>query len=143
MRATTVLVTAVLVAGAGTMWSGAGSSGAQRADPRAAIFVKRGCTACHAVVALGLRAAADGAPDLTFAYGDVVTRYGVNLEAFLGNPTGVMQLVLASHPRLSAVDRDSIARILQRLYAERRARLDRGAPLFPRPAGFDVVARRR
>jgi hypothetical protein len=45
-----------------------------------------------------------------------------------------MQLVLASQPRLSARNRDSITRILRRLYLERRA-LDRTAPPFPLAMG--------
>jgi hypothetical protein len=135
MNATTVLITAVLVAGTGATWFGADSREPQHPDPRNGIFVKRGCTDCHAITALRLRSSADVGPDLTFAYADVVTRYGVNLESFLVRPTGVMQLVLASQPRLSAMDRDSVTRILKRLYLERRAHLDRTAPLFPPATG--------
>jgi hypothetical protein len=90
-------------------------------DPRAAIFLQRGCGDCHAISALGVRAHYDVGPDLTYAYGDVVTRYGVDLETFLDRPSGVMRMMLASHLRLSAVDRDSILQILKGLYLERRA----------------------
>ena len=62
-------------------------------DPRAAIFVDRGCNECHAVSALGVRAKADVAPDLAFAYADVVNRYGVGLHYFLFNPTGIMRMI--------------------------------------------------
>lgn len=100
-------------------------------DPRAAIFVQRGCTECHAISALGVSATRDVGPDLTFAYADVVNRYGVNLESFLSNPTGVMRLMLASHLHLSVADRDSIVHILKGLYDERRADMDDEVPSFP------------
>lgn len=90
-------------------------------DPRAAIFLQRGCSECHAIAALQVRASKDVGPDLTYAYGDVVIRYGVNLEAFLDHPSGVMRLMLASHLHLSAADRDSILQVLKGLYLERRA----------------------
>ena len=90
-------------------------------DPRAVIFLQRGCSECHAISALQVRASKDVGPDLTYAYGDVVTRYGVDLESFLDHPSGVMRLMLASHLHLSAGDRDSILQILKGLYLERRA----------------------
>lgn len=98
-----------------------------RRDPRAAIFLQRGCSECHAISALQVRAAKDVGPDLTYAYGDVVNRYGVDLEAFLDHPSGVMRLMLASHLHLSATDRDSILQILKGLYLERRADAGRDA----------------
>lgn len=97
-------------------------------DPRAAIFVQRGCTECHAISAFGVKAASDVGPDLTFAYGDVVNRYGVSLEAFLNDPSGVMRMMLASHLRLSVVDRETMVHILKTLYQERREQLDSGPP---------------
>ena len=90
-------------------------------DPRAAIFIARGCSACHAISALGLKAKTDVAPDLTYAYVDVVNRYGVSLEAFLADPRGVMRLMLAGHLHLTASDRDSIVHILHGLYVQHRA----------------------
>lgn len=97
-------------------------------DPRAAIFLQRGCSECHAIAALRVRASKDVGPDLTYAYGDVLNRYGVNLETFLDNPSGVMRLMLASHIHLSAADRDSILQILKGLYQARRANADGLAP---------------
>jgi hypothetical protein len=97
---------------------------AQQPDPRASIFRARGCTECHGVWALHLKARSDVGPDLTFAYVDVVTRYGENLVAFLHNPGGVMRLMLVEHVQLSLADRDSIANILERLYREHRAQLN-------------------
>ena len=109
----------------------AGDALAQR-DARARIFVERGCNDCHAVSALGVKARSDVGPDLTYAYGDVLRRYGLNLESFMANPTGVMRLMLASHLRLSVTDRDSIVRVLRGLYAERRADAETGVPTLPR-----------
>lgn len=103
-------------------------------DPRGRIFIQRGCNACHAIAALDVRAKADVGPDLTFAYADVLIRYETNLETFLSNPTGVMEMVLRSHPALSAVDRDSMVNILRALYVEHRAEMDEDVPSFP-PTG--------
>jgi hypothetical protein len=97
-------------------------------DPRAAIFTQRGCNACHAVWALGVKAKSDVAPDLTFAYVDVVNRYGMSLEAFLHDPSGVMRLMLASHLHLSLADRDSIAHVLEAIYKQHRAQLNQEIP---------------
>ena len=103
---------------------------APQADPRAAIFAQRGCNACHGVWALGVKAKSDVAPDLTFAYVDVVNRYGMSLEAFLHDPSGVMRLMLASHLHLSLADRDSIAHVLEAIYRQHRAQLNREIPLI-------------
>ncbi len=93
-------------------------------DPRAGIFVARGCTECHGVWALHLRARSDVGPDLTFAYADVQTRFNENLAAFLHNPSGVMRLMLVEHVHLSLADRDSITHVLEGIYLEHRAQLD-------------------
>jgi hypothetical protein len=110
----------------------AGAVGAQT-DPRARIFVERGCRDCHAVSALQVKASTDVGPDLTYAYGDVLRRYGLNLESFMANPTGVMRLMVASHLRLSMADRDSIVVLLRGLYEERRADAETGIPNLPPP----------
>lgn len=105
-------------------------------DPRGVIFIQRGCNACHAIAALGVRAKADVGPDLTFAYADVEVRFGTNLETFLYSPTGAMEMVLGGHPVLTVVDRDSIVKVLRALYVEHRAEMDEEIPSFPpaRPA---------
>jgi mono/diheme cytochrome c family protein len=100
-------------------------------DPRGVIFIQRGCNACHAIAALGVRAKADVGPDLTFAYADVEIRYGTNLESFLYSPTGAMEMVLGGHPVLTIVDRDSILKVLKALYLEHRAEMDEEIPSFP------------
>ena len=110
----------------------AGTVGAQT-DPRARIFIERGCRDCHAVSGLKVKALTDVGPDLTYAYGDVLRRYGLNLESFMANPTGVMRLMVASHLRLSMADRDSIVVLLRRLYEERRADAETGIPSLPFP----------
>jgi len=134
------VLVAVMVAVAGLAAHTAESRGSQaptglraddRRDPRAAIFIRRGCTECHAIAALGVAARADVGPDLTFAYADVLIRYDANLESFFYNPTGVMRLMLASHLRVSAADRDSMVQILRGLYLERRADMDEVVPSFP------------
>jgi hypothetical protein len=120
---------------------GKGDTGASaQPDPRAAIFIQRGCAECHAIAALGVKAATDVGPDLTFAYADVVNRYGVNLDWFLDNPSGVMGLVFVSHVRLTRLDRDSMSHTLEALYHERLADMDENIPSFP-PASFRPRAR--
>lgn len=109
------------------------AGGHGQTDPRARIFVQRGCKDCHAVSALRVKASADVGPDLTYAYGDVLRRYGLNLESFMANPTGVMRMMLASHLRLTVADRDLIVRLLRGLYQERSADSEGGMPSLPPP----------
>jgi hypothetical protein len=126
----------------------AGRGQAQQ-DPRAAIFVQRGCQECHAIAALRVKAATDVGPDLTFAYADVVNRYGTTLPSFFAEPPGVMGLVLASHMHLTRADRDSISRILRAVYEEHLAEMNEEIPSLPpgrarprtRPATADKVSR--
>lgn len=116
----------------------AADTGRAQLDPRAVIFVQRGCTECHAISGLGAIAEKDVGPDLTFAYADVLTRYDVNLESFLNDPSGVMRLMLASHLHLRMSDRDSMLHILKGLYQERRAGMDELIPSFP-PLGPRIL----
>jgi hypothetical protein len=92
-------------------------------DPRADLFVRRGCTECHAITAFHVKATKDVGPDLTYAYGEVVTRYGVTLESFLYDPSGVMRVMLAEHLHLSRTDREAMIRTLRELYNEHRAEI--------------------
>lgn len=117
---TTWVLGLVALTGAASMTTAATRTPAAP-DPRSAIFIRHGCNECHAISALQIRAVHDVAPDLTYAYGDVVLRYGVDLERFLDRPSGVMRLMLGSHIRLSPADRDSIVRILVGMYAQRLA----------------------
>jgi len=87
----------------------------------AGLLVQKGCPECHAISALGIKAQADVGPDLTLAYSDVQTRYGVTLEEFLPNPTGTMQLVFSQMTHLTSAERDSVVRLLKALQAEHDA----------------------
>lgn len=91
-------------------------------DPRAALFLEKGCQQCHSISALGVKSAAEVGPDLTFAYSDVKNRFNVSLEEFLPHPTGTMQVVLSQMITLSPAERDSIVRILKRLHEAREER---------------------
>jgi mono/diheme cytochrome c family protein len=88
-------------------------------DPRAAIFLNKGCPQCHSISALGVKSPAEIGPDLTLAYEDVQTRFSMSLEEFLHNPTGTMQMVLSSQIQLSPAERDSIIHILKGLHEDR------------------------
>ena len=96
----------------------AGASGPAATDPRAAIFVTKGCPQCHSISALGVRSPSEVGPDLTIAYTDVQSRFNMKLEEFLKNPTGTMQIVLSSQIKLSPEERDSIIEILEDLHEE-------------------------
>jgi cytochrome c551/c552 len=89
-------------------------------DPRAAIFLSKGCPQCHSISALGVKSPAEVGPDLTLAYEDVQSRFSMPLEQFLHNPTGTMQLVLSSQIQLSTAERDSIIHILKKLNEDRK-----------------------
>lgn len=110
------------------------SLGAQQvpADPRASLFVRRGCADCHGIVALKVKAKTDAGPDLTFAYAEVPYRYGMTLERFLVEPPGIMRLVLGAHIQLRPLERDSLVQLFHDLYAQHLARLD-SAWRRPRP----------
>ena len=91
-------------------------------DPRAALFLQKGCPQCHSISALGVKSATEVGPDLTLAYSDVKNRFNVSLEEFLPHPTGTMQVVLSQMITLSPAERDSIVHILKRLHEEREER---------------------
>ena len=87
-------------------------------DPRAGIFVRKGCPQCHTISALGVKSPTELGPDLTFAYSDVQSRFNMKLEEFLKNPTGTMQVVLSSQIKLSPEERDSVIHILTELHED-------------------------
>ena len=107
---------------AGTAAGTTAAATAAPTDPRAAIFVSKGCPQCHSISALGVKSPAEVGPDLTLAYEDVQNRFGVKLEEFLYNPTGTMQVVLSSTIQLSPAERDSIIHILKGLHEAREER---------------------
>jgi mono/diheme cytochrome c family protein len=88
---------------------------AARGDPRAQIFLGKGCPQCHQISALQVVSPTNVGPDLTTAVTDVRQRFNMALEDFLRSPTGTMQIVLSSQIRLSQAERDSIAGLLQLL----------------------------
>ena len=90
----------------------------QSTDPRAALFVRKGCPQCHSISALGVKSPAELGPDLTFAYTDVQSRFNMKLDEFLKNPTGTMQVVLSSQIKLSPEERDSVIHILTELHQD-------------------------
>ena len=96
----------------------AGTAAPASTDPRAAIFIEKGCPQCHSISALGVKSPAEIGPDLTLAYTDVKSRFNMELEEFLKNPTGTMQIVLSSQIKLSPAERDSIVEILEDLHEE-------------------------
>ena len=87
-------------------------------DPRAALFLTKGCPTCHSITAVGIKSSSDVGPDLSIAYEDVRSRFGVSLEEFLPNPTGTMQMVLGQLIKLSPAERDSIIHILKQAHEE-------------------------
>ena len=93
-------------------------------DPRAAIFLSKGCPQCHTISALGIKSPAEVGPDLTLAYEDVQNRFGLKLDEFLRTPTGTMQVVLSGQIQLSPAERDSIYKILRALHEEREERAE-------------------
>ena len=96
----------------------ASHDGPTSSDPRAAIFLNKGCPQCHSISAFGIKSPAEIGPDLTLAYEDVQTRFSMKLEEFLHNPTGTMQMVLSSQIQLSTAERDSIIHILKDIHEE-------------------------
>lgn len=94
------------------------------ADPRASLFVRRGCADCHAIAALKVKAKTDVGPDLTLAHAEVRDRYGMTLDRFFDQPAGVMRLVLGGHIQLERAERDSLVQLFRDLYGEHLARVD-------------------
>lgn len=84
---------------------------AKAGDPRGQVFIDKGCVQCHKVSKLGVPGQEIG-PDLSFAASDVRSRFGTDLESFLKNPTGTMQIVLSSQIKLSEEEREDIAELL-------------------------------
>ena len=84
-------------------------------DPRANLFLTKGCPTCHSVTAVGIKSSTDVGPDLSIAYTDVRSRFGTSLEEFLPNPTGTMQMVLGQLIKLSPAERDSVIHMLKQI----------------------------
>ncbi|HET9386455.1 MAG TPA: hypothetical protein VFO67_15055 [Gemmatimonadales bacterium] len=93
-------------------------------DARGELFVRKGCPQCHSISAFGIKSPTEVGPDLTAAYEDVQTRFGLKLDQFLATPTGTMQVVLSSMITLTPAERDSIVHILKELHEEREERAE-------------------
>ncbi len=87
-------------------------------DPRAALFLQKGCPTCHSVTAVGIKSSTDVGPDLSIAYTDVHSRFNESLEQFLPNPTGTMQMVLSQLIKLTPEERDSVIHMLKQISDE-------------------------
>ncbi len=112
------------------------------ADPRASLFVRHRCSDCHALEALKVKANSDVGPDLTLAYAEVQTRYGMTLERFFDDPPGIMRVILGGQIKLERAESDSLVRLFRDLYHEHLARRDSSRPA-PRPSGPRSPARQR
>jgi hypothetical protein len=84
-------------------------------DPRARIFLTKGCPQCHAISALQVVSPTSAGPDLTVAATDVRSRFNTSLDSFMQQPTGTMQIVLSSMIQLTPAERDSIVKLLREL----------------------------
>lgn len=84
-------------------------------DPRAQIFLTKGCPQCHAISELQVTSPTNSGPDLALAWTDVRSRFSLPLDSFLHNPTGTMQIVLGSMIKLSPAERDSIVKLLHEI----------------------------
>ena len=91
-------------------------SEAARHDPRAQIFLTKGCPQCHAITKLQVVSPTNVGPDLSLAFHDVRQRFNTSLDSFLASPTGTMQIVCSAQIKLSAAERDSIFHLLRDLY---------------------------
>lgn len=89
-------------------------------NPRAQIFLEKGCPQCHAITALDVRSPSNAGPDLTLAVSDVRSRFNTTLDEFFRNPTGTMQIVLSAQIRLSDAERDSIVGLLRAIHPSDR-----------------------
>lgn len=89
-------------------------------DPRAQIFLEKGCPQCHEISALGVTSPTKAGPDLTLAVSDVQSRFSTTIEEFLANPTGTMQMVLSGPIRLNPAERDSIVGLLRAIHPTNR-----------------------
>ncbi len=84
-------------------------------------FVEKTCFVCHSVSSLGIEAASQIGPDLTFAVEDVQKRFGRTLDDFLHAPTGTMSVVLSKQIILTEQELNEAIRLLRLAYEQRPA----------------------
>jgi hypothetical protein len=91
-------------------------------------FVDTGCVQCHSVSAFDVKSQAQIGPDLSIAVEDVRTRFGVELEEFLENPSGTMALVFSSQIQLTPEQKQVALQKLRDAYAEHQRKAGVSAP---------------
>ena len=91
-------------------------------------FVETGCVQCHSVSAFDVKSQAQIGPDLSIAVEDVRTRFGVELEEFLENPSGTMALVFSSQIQLTPEQKKVALQKLRDAYAEHQRKTGGNAP---------------
>lgn len=126
---TSIVLAGLIGCGGGKPEQAAVDTASVPADPRAAIFVAKGCPQCHAIAGLGVTSPQTAVgPDLTEAYEGVQLRLGVSLAEYLAKPTGTMQVVLTSQVKLTPAERDSMVAVLRGLWEEHEARQGHPVP---------------
>jgi hypothetical protein len=80
------------------------------------------------VSAYDVKSQAQIGPDLSIAVEDVRTRFGVELEEFLENPSGTMALVFSSQIQLTPEQKQVALQKLRDAYAEHQRKAGVSAP---------------
>lgn len=83
-----------------------------------AFFVRKTCTSCHSISALGIKAATVG-PDLSEAVADTERRFGKTIEQFFDHPSGTMSIVLSTRIPLTEAEKLEAIRLLRVAYQRR------------------------
>jgi hypothetical protein len=81
-------------------------------------FVETGCFACHNVSVYGVKAMVPTGPDLAIAAADVQTRFGMSLDEFWRQPTGMMMIVRSQMIKLSPEEEAKALHLLKEAYEE-------------------------
>ncbi len=85
----------------------------------AQFFVQKGCVECHSVSVYGLESQNKSGPDLALAAADVKQRFGKDLEQFMLQPTGTMQMVLTQKIKLTDGERREAIEQLELAYKKK------------------------
>lgn len=91
--------------------------GGSGGDPQ--FFVKKGCTECHSVSVYGFESQNKSGPDLALAVEDVQKRFGKDLDSFLIQPVGTMQMVLSQKIKLTDAERQEAIALLKEAYKKK------------------------
>jgi hypothetical protein len=79
-------------------------------------FMQKGCVQCHSVSSLGVVSQNNTGPDLALAVEDAPQRFGKSLDMFWNNPTGTMQMVLASQIKLTPEEKSEALDLMKAAY---------------------------